>query len=497
MKTAIQLCVALFFSSIAAWGQVRISILQSDETLIEKVGNLRVYHLKGNVGLRQDVAIMYCDSAVLVQPSNTFDAYGNVRIVQADTLRVNGRTLHYEGESRTFTIKDNVHLSTPTSELVTESLKYNRNTSVAQFNTRSTMHRSGLDLTSNKGFYNTAKEVFTVRGNVIAEDEGFHLETDTLVYYPKANSYVFHGPSTLVRDSAIIECKRGSYEADNAFLKLGQGATISQPKSFISADSIAFYLKTNEGQLLGNAFVADTTERFVLESAFIDYAESPNYVDAWTPVYYRQEMGSDTLFAKGDTLRIRTDSTDFRTVRLIDNTLLYSNDFQAKTKHFFYSEESERMYLYPTPLLWSQQNQFQSDTAVLKLVNRELDSLYLLNNVRIVSEAKDTLHYDQAKGKELEGAFESNRLKSIRLSGNAESIMHNFNESALTGTNQSACSWITLTFEEGQVTKVKAAKGVEATYTPNSLDKAPQLLEGCVPNFDARPLKGELVNPKP
>jgi len=92
MRKAIQLCVALFFSTVTiGWGQTKIQILSSDITDITKgKSNTRTYYLRGNVGLKQDVAYMYCDSAVLRQPENTFEAYGNVRIIQSDSVRIVG-----------------------------------------------------------------------------------------------------------------------------------------------------------------------------------------------------------------------------------------------------------------------------------------------------------------------------------------------------------------------------------------------------------------------
>ena len=56
---------------------------------------------------------MTSDSAILIQPQNEFKAFGNVKIVQADTTVITGERLDYKGETRTFVIKDNVNLITP------------------------------------------------------------------------------------------------------------------------------------------------------------------------------------------------------------------------------------------------------------------------------------------------------------------------------------------------------------------------------------------------
>ena len=126
MKKAILICVALFFSTPnTGWGQTKIQIIRSDTTDFIKGDNgAQTYYLKGNVALRQDVALMYCDSAVLYRPQNTFEAFGNIRVIQADTVLITGEELTYEGDKRTFTITDNVVLKTPSSKLATKVLKY-------------------------------------------------------------------------------------------------------------------------------------------------------------------------------------------------------------------------------------------------------------------------------------------------------------------------------------------------------------------------------------
>ena len=165
MKWAIPISVALLCSLNHLGGQTKINILSSDITdIIKQKDGSRKYFLRGNVGLQQDVAIMTCDSAILIQPDNTFEAFGKVKIVQSDTTVVTGEKLDYSGTDRTFIIRDNVQLTTPNSTLSTTVLTYNRTTSTARYKTRSTLYRKDLELTSNKGFYNTKSEVIRLQG---------------------------------------------------------------------------------------------------------------------------------------------------------------------------------------------------------------------------------------------------------------------------------------------------------------------------------------------
>ena len=497
MKKAILICVALFFSTPnTGWGQTKIQIIRSDTTDFIKGDNgVQTYYLKGNVTLKQDVALMYCDSAVLYRPQNTFEAFGNVRVRQADTVLITGEELTYEGDKRTFTITDNVVLKTPSSKLATKVLKYDRNTSTAYYLTRSTLERKELRITSDVGNYNTEYEVVRLRGNVIAVDSAFKMTTDTLLYSPNKNIYSFAGPTELIRDSTQLYCSKGTYSADSTLLELYDGAKMMAPKQYIEADSLYYFLNSEDGTLHGNAMVADSAEGFVLNSNFIDYKKNPVYVEAYHPVFYRQSMDNDTIYAKGDSLAIRSQLDSNKIVHLYGETSFFSSDFQGISPNFLFQEDAEELALYPSPTLWSGNSEFGADSTALKLNANELDSLFMLNNVTITTTTKDSICFDQTTGKKLKGNFIDNALKSVRIDGNAQALLHNMSEDgSIEGMNKSSCSWMKIVFQEDALKRIRMARDVEATYIPIK-SAVPEWLPGCQPTFELRPNKSSLTSP--
>ena len=497
MKKAILICVALFFSTPqSGWGQTKIQIIRSDTTDFIKGDNgARTFYLKGNVTLKQDVALMYCDSAVLYRPQNTFEAFGNVRVRQADTVLITGEELTYEGDKRTFTITDNVVLVTPSSKLATKVLKYDRNTSTAYYLARSTLERKELQITSDLGNYNTEYEVVRLRGNVIAVDSAFKMTTDTLLYSPKKNQYSFAGPTKLIRDSTQLYCSQGTYSADSTLLELYDGAKMMAPNQYIEADSLYYFLNSEDGTLHGNAMVADSVEGFVLSSNFIDYKKSPVYVDAYHPVFYKQSMDNDTIYAKGDSLAIRSQLDSNKIVHLYGETSFFSSDFQGISPNFLFQEAKEELALYPAPTLWSGNSEFGADSTALKLKADALDSLFMVDEVTITTSTKDSLFFDQTTGTRLKGYFIDNALKSVRIDGNAQALLHNVSEEGIIeGLNKSSCSWMKIVFQEDTLKRIRMARDVEATYTPKK-SAVPEWLPGCQPDFDLRPIKSSLTSP--
>ena len=497
MKKAILICVALFFSTPpSGWGQTKIQIIRSDTTDFIKGDNgAQTYYLKGNVTLKQDVALMYCDSAVLYRPQNTFEAFGNVRVRQADTVLITGEQLTYLGDQRTFTISDQVVLKTPSSRLATRVLKYDRNTSTAYYLTRSTLERKNLRITSDVGNYNTAYEVVRLRGNVVAVDSAFEMKTDTLLYYPNRNKYSFAGPTALVRDSTELFCSKGTYAADMTLLELFGGAKMKSPNRYIEADSLYYFLNSEDGTLNGKATVADSLEGFVLSSNFIDYKKSPVYVDAFSPVFYKQSMDGDTIYAKGDSLRIRSEMDSTKIVHLFGQTSFFSTDFQGISPNFLFHEAAEELALFPAPTLWSGNSEFGADSTALKLRANKLDSLFMISKVTITTKTEDSLFFDQTTGSVLEGNFKDNALRNVRIDGNARAMLHNVSDNGrIEGSNKSSCSWMKISFNGDTLERIKMARDVEAVYNPER-STVPEWLPGCQPSFEQRPEKSALVSP--
>ena len=88
----------------------RVEILGADlfEGQVTQFGNSK--KLIVNVKLKQENTLMYCDSAILYDDSNTVKAYSNVRINHNDSIRMEGDYLKYEGNSKQAYMEGNVKM---------------------------------------------------------------------------------------------------------------------------------------------------------------------------------------------------------------------------------------------------------------------------------------------------------------------------------------------------------------------------------------------------
>ena len=80
----------------------------------------------GNVSFRHDSVYMYCDSACYYDKVSSFEAFGNVKMVQGDTLFLYGDRLYYDGLTQIAEMRCNVRMENRTTTLLTDSLNYDR-----------------------------------------------------------------------------------------------------------------------------------------------------------------------------------------------------------------------------------------------------------------------------------------------------------------------------------------------------------------------------------
>lgn len=469
MRRAIQISVALLAFTQICFGQskgTKISILNSKLTTIDQTDQGRVFTLVGNVILGHEGAKMHCDSAVLYNASNTFVAFGNIFINQHDTLTLTGKTLDYNGNSKVVAIDGDVKLQTKDMRLITKAMRYNRESGNAYYSTRSTLYRNELTLDANSGVYNTKYKRATFKGEVIANDPEYHLETDTLVYYPQANKYIFYGPSVLEMDSSTVWTSWGRFDVDAHDLFLAKRAWIHQPKRKIAADSMYYNTERENGFLQGNAAIADSSNDYTLAAQVVEFGSDPFKVTATEEVYYAMVLDADTLYCAANSLVASKDTAGNRTALLDGNTSLYSLNFQSTSQALLVNEEQSYITLYPSPTIWAQGGQYSADTMWIKTDSRALDSIYMMGHVESLRATEDSAYLDGLKGKVLQGDFEEDKLTSVRVQGNAQSVVHQINDGSYAGTNTTKSSWIALWFTNGALERIISAKDVDAVYTP-------------------------------
>ena len=164
--------------------------------------------LIGEVRFKHQEALMFCDSAYLYE-NNSLDAYGNVRIVEGDSLNIKGDSLFYEGNERLAKFRGDVVIDNKSSVLKTPFLDYFRDRNVAHYYGGGEIHsrQENIQLWSKIGHYFSDAKIFHFKGDVKMKHPDYTIDTDTMHYAPEREKTWFFGPTDIVFDSKEIYCE--------------------------------------------------------------------------------------------------------------------------------------------------------------------------------------------------------------------------------------------------------------------------------------------------
>ena len=167
---------------------------------------------------------MFCDSAMLYEQSQTFDAFGHVKIVQGDTLTLTGDRLHYDGETLIAEMRFNVIMTHRNQKLYTDSLYYDRLYNMGYYEeevVNSLMAKTNLPLIGANTTQTRAKATFNY--NVELINDRFKLITDTLHYDTQTKWAEVVGASNIYSNADTLYTEHGFYNSDNEQVKLYKG----------------------------------------------------------------------------------------------------------------------------------------------------------------------------------------------------------------------------------------------------------------------------------
>ena len=119
--------------STKAKERAQIRLVHADRFTVDETTPEGASKLKGDVQLQHDDATMYCDSAFLYDKDNSLDAFGNVRIVEGDSLDLTGDSLFYDGNTGVARIRGKVRVDNGASVLTTRFLDYDRGSEVGYY----------------------------------------------------------------------------------------------------------------------------------------------------------------------------------------------------------------------------------------------------------------------------------------------------------------------------------------------------------------------------
>ncbi|OWK69995.1 hypothetical protein CBW18_13515 [Pedobacter sp. AJM] len=187
--------------------------------------------------------------------------------------------------------------------------------------------------------------------------------------------------------------------------------------------------------------------------------------------------------AKNDTTKFNpADTVQARIIKAYHGVKIFKTNIQAKTDSVFYTSADSTLRCFVNPIIWSEGSQQIADTIYVQFKNKKLNNLQAIRNAFLVNTPKDSLRFNQIKGRLMTGFFSKGKLKTMYVDGNAESIYYTQDDSTKVykEMNQTLSSRIKFIFQdnENDIQDIVYIKGVEGALNPESKVSKDKVLKG-------------------
>ncbi len=445
--------------------------------------------LTGNVRVNHDGAILTCNKAYLFQKENYLKAFGNVQIVQGDTLFLNSNYGEYNGNIKQAFASGNVVLRSPDMTLRTDSLYFDRVSQQAYYNTNGTIVNDENTLRSKSGRYYSTEKKFRFTTAVTLTNPEYVLESNHLDYYNNSgHSYLF-GPSTITSKQNYIYTEKGFYDSKRNVGHFLRRSYIKYNDRLIEGDSLYYDRNREFASATNNVKITDSINRGIVKGHYGEVYRERDSMFVTKRAVAVNFVENDSVYIHGKRLLI-TGKPENRIIRAFPNARFYKTDLSGKCDSIHSSQASGLTKLIGRPILWNFENQMTGDVMhlIADTKTEKIDSLKVLNNAFIVS--RDTLGtgFNQVKGQNLYGRFEDNELREVDIVKNTEVIYYVRNDDQeLVGINKGVSSNINMMLDQNQIDTITLiGKPDSEIYPETELPENARRLRGFIWRGDER-----------
>ena len=454
--------------------------------------------LSGNIRINHDGAVITCNKAYHYQKENYVKAFGNVQIVQGDTLFLNSNYAEYNGNIKQAYATGNPVMRSPDMTLTTDTINFDRVKQEAYYRSFGTIVNNENTLKSKSGKYFVTKKKFQFLTAVVLTNPKYVIKSNHLDYFSNSgHSYLF-GPSTITGKDNFIYTEKGFYNSKKNTGHFLRKSYIRYKDRKITADSLYYDRKIEFASATNNVVITDSINKGLVKG---HYAELYKQKDSMFVTKHAQAINlveKDSVYIHGKILMI-TGKPENRIIRAFKNARFFKIDLSGKCDSIHSSTKSALTKLIGNPVLWNGENQMTGDVIHLIGDNKtqKLDSLKVLNNAFIAS--KDSLGkgYNQVKGLNLFGKFKDNKLDEVDILKNTEVIYYAYDKLELIGIEKKISSSINMKMENNKIRTMTSFKNIESnTYPDKDFPENARRLRGFVWRGDERILTKDDIFPE-
>jgi lipopolysaccharide export system protein LptA len=486
-----KLLVLIFFISSIAFSQEKKRVEIINAVSLEANENIvaNAQRLIGSVLIGHKNILMWCDSAYSYNGSNRIDAFGNVHIKQDDTLHLYANRVFYDGDISFARAWENVKLINKSTTIYSDTLDYDLAANISYYDDKGKIIDSTTTITSQIGKYLINDDILHLYKDVVAVNEKFTLNSDTVSYNTETKRIFITGPTTIRDSASTLYAENGWYDSNTGEAELLKNPVISNETQNIEANYIRYNKENKSGRALGSVRITDLENSSIITGNVAEYNDLLETALVTDSAVYMNFDERDTLFLHADTLRSMPDTVpDEKIILGYHKVRFFRTDLQGICDSMVYFTRDSVVQLYNSPVIWSEIHQLSADLIEMKQFHDAPDELHLTRNSFIISK-QDSNMYDQIKGKDMVGYIINNKLNNIEVDGNGQTLYYARDKEQIIGLNRAESSKISIRFRDGKINTISFLKAPEGELKPlPELTEEDKKLKGFDWKIQLRPL---------
>ncbi len=275
-----------------------------------------------------------------------------------------------------------------------------------------------------------------------------------MIQRPK--SHISTDPLRSYNDERYIYCENGWFDTQLDISFVTKNAYLEEQGRTLRGDTLYYDANEGFGRARSNVELIDTTEQMTLKGNFgLYYSEQDNALVTDSALMIQVD-GTDTMYVHADTLRslLNPETEDqSRILKAYHKVKIYRTDIQVMCDSLVYVEADSVFDFFGEPVLWSEENQLTANQIRVVMANQQLHRMDL-TGIAFVASQKDSVKFDQMRGKEMIGYFKDNKLVRINVTGNGQTIYYAEDQEVIVGANKTECTDLIIYLTDNRISRV-------------------------------------------
>lgn len=402
----------------------KVNLLHADVLRYDQFIRPNVQIVKGRVSFSHEGTRLNCDSAYFNQLTNTFEAFGHVRMSTPKGVTLHSDYAYYNGPDQMVMARRHVVLRDGGRVLYTDSLDYDRKFDYGYFFEGGRLIDGKNTLSSDWGEYDATNREARFYYAVRLRSPKYIIDTDTLFYDTRKKVAHVVGPSVINNEGNIVHTNNGYYHSQTEETQLyGRSKVVSKDKTrTIVGDKIFYDSKTGVSQGRGNVVYVDSKNRNSLVADYCYYNDKTGVGFAYDRAVGKEFSQGDTLFMHADTLLMRTYNIDtdsaYRKVFAYNHVRAYRTDVQAVCDSLVFNSQDSCLTLYKDPILWNGSRQLLGEVIMAYMNDSTVREAHVVDQALSVELMPDSMHYNQLSSKIINAYFTDGSPHEVEAIGN-------------------------------------------------------------------------------